>query len=146
MEVILTRWQHKSFPTLLPVTRTTKIIHGQDTTEKIPEHGSEAEVATGTRDQDRSHKKIMESSTWMHYPSPTLVQHNTERSSQAMVPQVGKEYRVDICDPPVLWVTSGSPTLVLPHEDHKGWVGFDHCKSDHDREGEVEVRVATINA
>lgn len=57
----------------------------------------------------------------------------------------GKRVQSGHLDPPVLWVT-GSPTLVLPHEDHKGQVGFDHCKSDHDREGRVGVRVATINA
>lgn len=60
--------------------------------------------------------------------------------------QSGKRVQSGHLDPPVLGVTSGSPTLVLPHEDHKGWVGFDHCKSDHDREDGVGVRVATINA
>ena len=52
---------------------------------------------THTHKKKKKKKKISRSSyTWMYNPSPTLMQHNTERSSQAMVPQVGKEYRVDI--------------------------------------------------
>lgn len=117
------KWKHRLSLTLCPLRRTTS-IQEQNTTERILEHGYEAEAPLHSRTTETKTdciRRVREVAPHCLFPMPTPCR---EVSPEPLLSPVGNENPGTNQPPPsIVGCFVGAPTQILHHKDFRGMCG-----------------------